>query len=53
MSFDYRLDKYYDEAETDLNEEFISQLTTSERYKELTKIAINSNTLIIDSNTNK
>lgn len=39
MSLDYRLDKYYDEADTDLNEEFVSQLTCSDRYKELSKIA--------------
>ncbi|MCH2207474.1 MAG: serine/threonine protein kinase [Lentisphaerales bacterium] len=39
MSLDYRLDKYYDEADTDLNEEFVSQLTSLDRYKELSKIA--------------
>jgi tRNA A-37 threonylcarbamoyl transferase component Bud32 len=39
MSIDYRLDKYYDDADNDLSDEIADQLTSNERYKELTKIA--------------
>ena len=39
MSYDYRLDKYYDDSESELSKEFSRQLNTSERYKDLVKIA--------------
>ena len=39
MSYDYRLDKYYDEAESELSEDVIRQLKTAERYKDLEEIA--------------
>jgi len=40
MSYDYRLDKYYDDADQDnLKAEYIDQLNSSERYSEMSKIA--------------
>ena len=41
MSYDYRLDKYYDDAEEDseIKKEYLDQLNSSERYSEMTKIA--------------
>ena len=41
MSYDYRLDKYYDEAaeESEIKKEYLDQLNSLERYSEMTKIA--------------
>ena len=39
MSYDYRLDKYYDDTEPDLNEDFVTQLNSSNRYQDIVEIA--------------
>ena len=39
MSYDYRLDKYYDETNSEIRDDFSSQLKSPDRYSEFTELA--------------